>query len=44
MIGKDLMTLERLESLTNIILAGNAANISEAVSFYRQNMNKPAGE
>lgn len=39
-IGKDLMTLDRLESLTNIILAGNAANISEAVAFYRQNMNK----
>lgn len=43
-IGKDLMTLERLESLTNIILAGNAVNISEAVSFYRQNMNKAVQE
>ena len=38
-IGKDLMTLDRLEALTNIIQAGNAANISEAVIFHRQNMS-----
>jgi hypothetical protein len=37
-IGKDLMTLERLDSLINIIQAGNAATISEAAAFYRQNM------
>ncbi len=38
-IGKDLMLLDRLEALINIIQAGNASNISEAVAFYRQNMN-----
>ncbi|NLO09994.1 MAG: hypothetical protein GX129_09045 [Clostridiales bacterium] len=37
-IGKDLITLDRIESLINIIEAGNAANISEAVQFHRQNM------
>ncbi|TAH68850.1 MAG: hypothetical protein EWM47_07755 [Anaerolineaceae bacterium] len=37
-IGKDLITLDRIESLINIIEAGNASNISEAVQFYRQNM------
>ncbi len=37
-IGKDLMTLERLDALTNIIQAGNATTISEALAFYRQNM------
>jgi hypothetical protein len=36
-LGKDLMTLDRLEALSNIILAGNAATISEAIAFYRQN-------
>lgn len=43
-LGKDLITLDRLESLSNIILAGNAANISEAVAFYRQNMNRQLPE
>lgn len=43
-LGKDLVTLERLESLTNIILAGNATNISEAIAFYKQNMNKVTQE
>lgn len=38
-IGKDLMTLDRLDSLINIIQAGNAATISEAAAFHRQNMN-----
>jgi hypothetical protein len=38
-IGKDLMSLERLDSLINIIQAGSAATISEAITFYRQNMN-----
>lgn len=36
-IGKDLMSVERLESLSNIILAGNASTISEAIAVYRQN-------
>ncbi len=38
-IGKDLMTLERLDSLINIIQSGSAATISEAINFYRQSMN-----
>ena len=37
-IGKDLITLDRVESLISIIAAGNASNISEAIQFYRQNM------
>lgn len=37
-IGKDLITLDRIDSLINIIEAGNATNISEAVQFHRQNM------
>ena len=37
-LGKDLMTLDRLEALSNIILAGNAGTISEAIAFYRQNI------
>ncbi len=37
-IGKDLITLDRVESLISIITAGNASNISEAVQFHRQNM------
>jgi hypothetical protein len=41
-IGKDLMTLERLESLTNILQAGTAMNISEAIAFYRQSMEAAA--
>ena len=36
-LGKDLMTLDRLETLSNIILAGNATNISEAIAYYKQN-------
>lgn len=42
-LGKDLMTLDRLESLSNIILAGNARNISEAITFYRQNIISEKG-
>lgn len=38
-IGKDLMTLDRLEALINIIQAGSAENISEALAFYRQGIN-----
>jgi len=37
-IGKDLITFDTLDTLINIIEAGNAANISEAVQFYRKNM------
>ena len=37
-IGKDLITLDRIESLINIIEAGNASNISEAVQFHKHNM------
>ena len=37
-IGKDLIAFDRIESLINIIEAGNASNISEAVQFHRQNM------
>lgn len=36
-LGKDLMCPDRLEALSNIILAGNAATVSEAIAFYRQN-------
>jgi hypothetical protein len=35
-IGKDLMSLERMDALINIIQAGSATTISEAVAFYRQ--------
>lgn len=38
LIGKDLIAIDRIDSLINIIEAGNAANISEAVQFYRKNM------
>lgn len=37
-IGKDLITLDRIDSLINIIEADNASNISEAVQFHRKNM------
>ena len=36
-IGKDLMSPDRLDALSNIIQAGNASSISEALAFYRQN-------
>lgn len=37
-IGKDLVTLDRIDSLINIIEAENATNISEALQFHKQNM------
>lgn len=37
LIGKDLLTVDRLDSLINIIKAGNASTISEAVAFYKIN-------
>jgi uncharacterized phage infection (PIP) family protein YhgE len=38
-LGKEFLTPDKLEALTNIMQAGNAANISEALTFYKQNMN-----
>lgn len=38
-IGKDLMTLDRLDALINIIQAGSAGSVSEAVAFYKQGIN-----
>lgn len=35
-LGKDLMSAEKLDALANIMNAGNAATISEAISFYKQ--------
>lgn len=40
LIGKDLMTLDRLESLSNILLTGTAGTISEAIAFYKQSLTK----
>lgn len=39
-IGQEMMTLQRVDSLIGIIQAGNATNISEAVSFYKQSLEK----
>jgi len=39
LIGKDLMTLDRLDALINIIQAGSADTISEAITFYKQGLN-----
>jgi hypothetical protein len=36
-LGKDMMTLKRLDTLINILQEGNAANISEAIAFYHKN-------
>lgn len=40
LIGKELISVEQLESLINIISAGNASTISEAISYYRKTMNQ----
>lgn len=37
-IGKDLMVIDRIDSLINIMEAGNATTISEALQFNKQNM------
>lgn len=37
-IGKDLIAIDRVDSLINIMEAGNAATISEAIQFHKQNM------
>ena len=39
-VGKDLMTLDRLDSLINIIQAGSAATISEAIAYYKKSMEE----
>ncbi|MDF2539654.1 MAG: hypothetical protein K0S76_2675 [Herbinix sp.] len=38
-LGKDLMTLDRLEALINIIRAGSANTLSEALAVYKQEIN-----
>ena len=38
-IGKDMMTVDRLDSLINIIKAENATNVSEAILFYNESLN-----
>ena len=38
-IGKDFMTVDKLDALNNIIKAGNANTISEAITFYKRNMS-----
>ena len=39
-LGKELMTLKQVDTLINILQAGNAANISEAVAFYKLSLEK----
>lgn len=39
-IGKDLMTLENLKTLINIIQAGNANTVSEAIAYYKKSMDE----
>ncbi len=39
-IGKDFICAEQLDSLTNIIKAGNASTVSEAIAYYRKNTNQ----
>lgn len=39
-IGKDLMTLDHLMTLINIIQAGNANTISEAIAYYKKSMDE----
>ena len=37
-LGKDLMTVNRLESLINIIRSENATNIAEAIAYQKEHM------
>lgn len=37
-LGKDMMTLKRLDTLINILQDGKAANITEAIAFYHKNI------
>jgi len=39
-VGKDLMTLDHLDTLINIIQAGTAATISEAITYYKKSMEE----
>ncbi len=39
-LGKERMTLKQVDTLISIIQAGNAVNISEAVAFYKLNLEK----
>lgn len=41
-LGKDMMTLKRLDALISILQEGKAANISEAIAFYHKNMENAA--
>ena len=38
-LGEDMMRVDRLEDLINIINAGQASNVSEAIAYYK-NPNK----
>ena len=39
-LGKEFMTLKQVDILINILQAGNATNISEAIAFYKLNTDK----
>jgi hypothetical protein len=39
-LGKEFMSLKQIDTLINMIQAGNATNISEAVAFYKLNLEK----
>ncbi|MDF2486177.1 MAG: hypothetical protein K0R46_2345 [Herbinix sp.] len=39
-LGKEYMTLKRVDTLISIVQAGNATNISEAIAFYKLNLEK----
>jgi hypothetical protein len=39
-IGKELITLKQIDALINILQSGNATNISEAVAYYKLNIDK----
>lgn len=39
-LGKEFMSLKQLDTLINILQAGNATNISEAIAFYKLNLEK----
>ncbi len=41
-LGKDMMTLKRLDALINILQEGKAANISEAIAFYHKSTENTA--
>jgi hypothetical protein len=43
-LGKEYMTVKRADSLIQIIEAGNAANISEAIAFHRMNSEQEENE